>query len=543
MFPLSLPAFPCTVLLFVAAAVAQTPAPGLRIYSQLGTTDTHLVDNHGFVVHTWPSTYQPGISAYLQNDGLLLRSILTQPPPIVGGGGGVQRVAFDGSVVWEYRYDSGGVFSHHDIHVMPNGNVLLMAWKDKTIAESVAAGRNPALLTTLTVLRPDHLIEVQPTGPNSGTIVWEWHVWDHLIQDFDPSRANFGHVAAHPERVDINYPAVIPQAGDWNHFNGIDYDPIHDWIVLSVPTFNEIWIIDHGTTTAQAAGHSGGRWGKGGDLLYRWGNPQAYRAGTGADRQLGFQHDTRFIPPGRPGAGNVTIFNNRYVANSQSAAYEIVLPIDGLGNFVLSPNGRYGPAQPLYTYAAPGFFSNFVSSTERLPNGNMLICSGAQQRLFEVQPNGTVVWQYQPPGLTTPIFHAHYVERSLWANTTQFSTSSDNTVDLDIVSGSARAGDIYLLLGSTSGTSPGLGIQGFTLPLNFDFLFAFTYATANTAPVLNQTLGLLDARGRGHGQVNILGGVIPPALIGTRVDFAGILFDQALTPTGVTNAVTLTIVP
>ncbi|MGC8644373.1 MAG: hypothetical protein ACP5XB_31305, partial [Isosphaeraceae bacterium] len=58
-----------------------------------------------------------------------------------------------------------------------------------------------------------------------------------------------------------------------------------DQILLSVHSFSEIWIIDHGTTTAEAATHKGGRSGKGGDLLYRWGNPQAYRAGTAADQQ------------------------------------------------------------------------------------------------------------------------------------------------------------------------------------------------------------------------------------------------------------------
>jgi hypothetical protein len=37
-----------------------------------------------------------------------------------------------------------------------------------------------------------------------------------------------------------------------------------------------LWVIDHQTTTAQAASHTGGRYNKGGDLLYRWGNPQTY---------------------------------------------------------------------------------------------------------------------------------------------------------------------------------------------------------------------------------------------------------------------------
>lgn len=539
----SSPAIPFTVFLLAAAAQAQGPAPGLRIYSALGTTDTHLVDIQGNVCHTWPSAFQPGISTYVQDDGVLLRSILTRPPPIVGGGGGVQRVAFDGTVRWDYRYDSQGVFSHHDIHAMPNGNVLLTAWEDKTIAVAIAAGRDPAQLATLTVFRPDHLIEVRPTGPNSGTIVWEWHVWDHLIQDFDSSRSNYGSVATHRELVDVNFPPLIPTGGDWNHVNGVDYDPIHDWIVLSVPTFDEVWIIDHSTTTAEAAGHQGGRWGKGGDLLYRWGNPEAYRAGVAADQQLGFQHDPRFIPPGRPGAGNLTVFNNRYVTGSQSAAQELVLPVDTLGNFVLGPNGRYGPAQPLWIHAAPGFYSQFVSSVERLPNGNTLICSGMQDRLFEVQSNGTVVWQYQPPGLTTPIFHAHLVERSLWASATEISAAADSSIGLHVVAGSAHAGEIYLMLGSISGTTPGIPFQGFTIPLNFDFLFSWTFTSASVGPILNQTMGVLDSRGRGNGSIHIVGGLIPAALVGLRMDFASIYADATLTLTGVSNTVPFLIVP
>ena len=66
--------------------------------------------------------------------------------------------------------------------------------------------------------------------------------------------------------------------------NSVAYHPELDQIVLSVLGFSEIWIIDHGTTTAEAAGHTGGRSGKGGDLLYRWGNPRAYRAGSAVDQ-------------------------------------------------------------------------------------------------------------------------------------------------------------------------------------------------------------------------------------------------------------------
>ena len=143
--------------------------------------------------------------------------------------------------------------------------------------------------------------------------MWQWNAWDHLIQDYDASVDNYGVVADHPELLDINFiGATGNQAGraDWMHCNGIDYNAVLDQIVLSCKNMNEIYIIDHSTTTAEAAGHTGGNSGKGGDLLYRWGNPQAYDSGLSSDQQLFGQHDVQWIEEGRAGAGDLLLFNN-----------------------------------------------------------------------------------------------------------------------------------------------------------------------------------------------------------------------------------------
>ncbi|MEX1241718.1 MAG: arylsulfotransferase family protein, partial [Cyclobacteriaceae bacterium] len=151
------------------------------------------------------------------------------------------------------------------------------------------------------------------------------------------------------------------------------------------------------------AGHSGGRWGKGGDFLYRWGNPENYRRGDSTDRKLFHQHDIRWIEKGKPGAGNLTVFNND-VPNKDtlnySAVHEIIPPTDEKGNYLIENGKAYGPENPAWTYVAPdsvSFFSSFISGAHRMPNGNTFINEGARGRYFEVTKDGKIVWEYLNP--------------------------------------------------------------------------------------------------------------------------------------------------
>jgi hypothetical protein len=171
---------------------------------------------------------------------------------------------------------------------------------------------------------------------------------------------------------------------------------------MSTPELNEIWIIDHGTTTAEAAGHAGGRRGKGGDLLYRWGNPAIYRAGGTADRRLFFQHNAHWIPKGLPGAGHLLVFNNGRgrPGGDYSSVDELVLPIDENGLYAREKGQAWAPAAPVWSYSAPktsDFSSSFISGAHRLPNGNTQICSGANGTIFEVTPEKEIVWKYLNP--------------------------------------------------------------------------------------------------------------------------------------------------
>jgi len=407
---------------------------GQILYAPMWTTTTYLIDGTGTINHSWASSYFPGVAVWWLGDGTILRTIRVGVGPGTGGaGGGVQKVEWDGTVVWDFRYNTNGDLSHHDVKSLPNGNVLLIAWETKTRTEAIAAGRNPNYVSS-GGLQPDHIIEVQPTGPTSGTIVWEWHVWDHLIQDYDASKANYGVVGNHPELVDINYVTSTQQ--DWMHTNSIDYNEEFDQILISVHNFNEIWVIDHSTTTAEAAGHTGGNSGKGGDLLYRWGNPQAYRVGTTNDRKLFSQHDASWIKPGCPGEGDILVFNNG--ANRPGSRYstvdEIVPPVDDTGEYYLAPRSAYGPTAQTWIYTASpptSFYASHISGAQRLADGNTLICNGETGKIFEVTPEGTTIWQYNSGG---EVFKVVYIPA-------EEPPEENNTPDLDC-SGSLSWTDI-----------------------------------------------------------------------------------------------------
>jgi len=369
------------------------------------------------------------LSVYLLENGNLLRTAAlgSQGNPFFQGnyghGGRVQIFDWDGTIVWDYEYSSEWHLLHHDVEMLPNGNILMNAWERKTFEEAVAQGRDPNLLVDRE-LWPHHIIEVEPDGLTGGNIIWEWHIWDHLIQDHDPTKGNFGVVEDHPELIDINF--MEDSTADWNHVNAIDYNIEFDQIILSVSHFNEIWIIDHSTTIVEAAGHAGGNSGKGGDILYRWGNPQAYRAGNANDKKLFYQHDPQWIESGLPGEGHILVFNNGRdrPGVGYSSVDEIVPPIDGIGRYSLAVGSAFGPNEAAWIYKKDNpadFFSEYISGAHRLANGNTIICSGAKGIIFEVTAGKEVVWEYvNPVANQGPVIQGDAIpidqEEGFWTN-------------------------------------------------------------------------------------------------------------------------------
>jgi hypothetical protein len=389
-------------------------ADGYTLLAPKHNTNTYLIDNAGRVVHSWASTHVPGQSVYLLPSGHLLRTCMIPGPLSSGGGEGgrIEEHDWDGNLVWEFNYSNDLTMQHHDIKPLPNGNILLLAVEKKTYQEVLAAGFNPALLDSQIASKgymlPDSVVEIEPVGSSDGNVVWKWSVWDHLIQDYDPTKANYGVPANHPELVDPNGYAETGRIMQfWNHMNSIAYNMERDEIILSVRGSSEVWVIDHGTTTAEAAGHSGGHRGKGGDLLYRWGNPVTYDAGTAASQTLFDQHDAQWIDAGYPGEGNLLVFNNG-LGRNYSSVDEFVPPLDSSGNYVITPGLAYGPSTLAWTYVAPNpydLYSEAISGAQRQANGNTLICDGVHGVLLEVTSTGEMVWKYVNPEINTGILY------------------------------------------------------------------------------------------------------------------------------------------
>ena len=388
-----------TVGLFTRTSASRD---GYILFAPTGSTTTYLVDKCGKLVHNWPNSHRPGLSAYLLPDGTMLRTGSTTNNVFTSGGSGgvIEKIDWNGNVMWTYTISSNSECQHHDVCPLPNGNILAIVWELKTNAEALAAGRNPAKLGT--TLWSEKVVELEPVGTNAANIIWEWRAWDHLIQEFDNAKANYGVVSQHPELINLNYAPGQPTGSDWLHMNSIAYNSDLDQIIVSLHNTNEIWVVDHSTTTAEASSHSGGAQNKGGDLIYRWGNPIAYNSGSASDQKLYGQHNAHWIPNGLPHSGKIMIFNNGMgrPGGNYSSVEIIAPPVTSTGGYNLAIGQSYQPDSAIWKYVAPNpadFYAMNISGAQRLANGNTLICDGPAGKFFEIDSAENIVWEYTNP--------------------------------------------------------------------------------------------------------------------------------------------------
>lgn len=378
----------------------QSSINGYTLFSprtSLSPRYTYLIDNCGLVINRWESEFPLFSTDYLMEDGSLYRSVVDDLSTlnIPGNTGRIEHLSWEGDMIWSATISDTDYSFHHDYVVLENGNILLLVAFRRSEEEAIAHGRDPETMSN-GELYEERVWEIQPTTPNNYNLIWEWRSWDHLIQDFDASKLNFGEISENPQKVDFNFGTNFGEA-DWWHSNSISYNPERDHITISNRNLDEFIIIDHSTTTEEAMGSTGGNSGMGGDILYRYGNPPAYNQGTPEDKTLDAMHDVHFIPTGTPNAGKILIFNNQPEVGFSEVT--IIDPVyDQTTSNYAYDGGAYSAGTIVLSYTDPdNFLAPFLSGSQELPNGNILITNGPSGNLFEITPEQEIVWVYQSP--------------------------------------------------------------------------------------------------------------------------------------------------
>ena len=378
---------------------------GYALYNKQNVNTAYLIDKDGNIAKTWNCNVPCNYALLLKQNGNIVRGGEYSGNQLTGAaiGGIVQEINPSGNVVWEYVYSSVNHCAHHDITLIGD-NVLLTAWEVKTTNELTQAGYDGANSDKW----PTHFVEIAQDGAG-GQIVWEWHIWDHLIQDHNSSKDNYGVVANHPELIDVNMIAATGGGpggggpggggGDWFHVNGVDYNADLDQIAFSSRHASEIYIIDHSTTSGEAATHNGGNSGMGGDILYRWGNPSNYGA-SGSQVITAAVHDVRWIPnDGRPNGGFLQMFNNSG-NNGSSTIDAIDTPKNGY-TYNHNSGSAFTPSTYTWRHNCLGNAGG-QSAHNTMSNGNTFVnLSGGQGGagyMYEVDQNDNIVWQYNGGG-------------------------------------------------------------------------------------------------------------------------------------------------
>lgn len=316
--------------------------------------DVWLIDMKGQVVHHWKMTHLPGGDGRLLPNGNLLRLNKTMKEPLLFFGsvsGELVEIDWDGNVVWKHE----DPYMHHDFYRMENGNT--MTNRHVLIPEEIATKVKGGLPGTEleSGMWSNGFQEITPEGE----VVWEWIGYEHM----DP---------------EIDVPCPLCPRTIWGYVNGLFVLPEGD-IIASFRHLNTIAIIDKRT----------------GAIKWRWGAPY----------ELGHQHNPTVLPN-----GNILVFDNGYHRRTSG---EIAM-IDY--SRVIEVNPKTSEIEWEYKDEnVQKFYSGICSSTQRLPNGNTLICESAKGRIFEVTADKEIVWEFLSPfycqwegmGLTNLIFKAH----------------------------------------------------------------------------------------------------------------------------------------
>ena len=397
------------------------PAKAYNTYVAYGAPDgkSHLIDMNGNEVHTWPylgfptEILDPKVTGGKKGHVLVQLSAIDQSEQAFNGifnNKTIGELDWDGKVVWQWgeQAPGGAARQNHDWYRLANGNTLVVttlhhviaAFSDKPIADQA-------------------IHEVTPAGD----IVWTWIVSDH-INEFGLSAEGLdllrkalangfeGHGFLTINDMEVIGPNKWAKAGD-DRFNP-------DNIVVDSREASFIAIIDKKTGTIV--------WRLGPD--YPTTRPPPPRPGFSAQiaplrpvfsdtvprpvDQTSGQHDAHIIPEGLPGAGNMLVFDNEGPAGFPPARLSVqlgsrVLEIDPIKNEIVWQYTALDSQQPNW-----GFYSSFISSARRLPNGNTLIDEGMTGRIFQVTPKGEIAWEYVNPHFAPTELRGGRTAQSNW---------------------------------------------------------------------------------------------------------------------------------
>ncbi len=367
--------------------------PGYVLALSGSSGGTYLMNNCGEIVHRWSQVTAADFHPKLLPNGHLIYNRLNV----------IYELDWDGTVLKEIPCPDPDLEFVYEVIKKPNGNYLTVARRDFSTQNFTEIGFDTDNFFNFTII--DEIVEIDSITEQ---IVWQWNIGDHVIQERDSTAPNYGVVAEHPELLDLDAISDF----DWDFtesfmINSFDYNPTLNQVAVSVRKMSEIAFIDQSTTTAEASGHTGGDYGKGGDIIFRWGNPQNYGHGTMDNRHLYYQHNPRWITEG-PDIGKMTAFSNglNRPGTDYFDGYSTV-PIfdptmDADGRYILDTSFGYGPNLPEKVYSGDlvgsEFYSGYLSGAHPFPNRNVYITVGIKGRLIELNEAGEIVWEFVYPG-------------------------------------------------------------------------------------------------------------------------------------------------
>jgi hypothetical protein len=375
---------------FPTGVTIYDPAKAYNTYVIYGGTDhkTYLIDMDGNEVRTWnyagfPSgLIDPALTGGVRGHVLVQLSTDDRPGagvvphmPAEFRNRSVGELDWDGKIVWKWGENApgGAARQHHDWRRLPNGDTLFLV----NFVHPVAGFKLPRILD-------DAIYEVSPKGE----IVWKWLASEHLDElGFTPSELALLRASASPDYLHVNN--MVP-LGPNRWFEGGDLRFAPDNILFDSRNANVSAIIDRKTGKIV--------WTLGPD--YPPIPPNATPLPHPVD-QISGQHDVHLIEEGLPGAGNLIVFDNQGEGGYPPAALGVttgsrVLEIDPVTKEIVWQYSAESSGRPGWS-----FFSSFISSARRLPNGNTLIDEGMNGRVFQVTKEGRIVWEYVSPHFAT----------------------------------------------------------------------------------------------------------------------------------------------